>query len=99
MITGEGCEIQSLQQLLPVFNAKATVYVPQTIGARDCSLVTCLGLFYSWKEALNIRKDERISCDMNEMESAVESVTKKSTVDDEGGFTKKLKSILLNNDK
>ncbi|WP_416325039.1 cell division protein FtsA [[Eubacterium] hominis] len=99
LITGEGCEIQSLQQLLPVFNAKATVYVPQTIGARDCSLVTCLGLFYSWKEALNIRKDERISCDMNEMESAVESVTKKSTVDDEGGFTKKLKSILLNNDK
>ena len=29
----------------------------------------------------------------------VESVTKKSAMDDEGGFTKKLKSILLNNDK
>ena len=99
LITGEGCEIQSLQQLLPNFNAKASVYVPQTIGARDCSLVTCLGLFYSWKETLNIRKDERISCDIYEVESAVESVTKKSAVDDEGGFTKKLKSILLNNDK
>ena len=99
LITGEGCEIQSLQQLLPNFNAKATIYVPQTIGARDCSLVACLGLFYSWKEALNIRKDERISCDIYEVENAVESVTKKSAMDDEGGFTKKLKSILLNNDK
>ena len=99
LITGEGCEIQSLQQLLPNFNAKATIYVPQTIGARDCSLVACLGLFYSWKEALNIRKDERISCDIYEVENAVESVTKKSAMDDEGGFTKKLNSILLNNDK
>lgn len=99
LITGEGCEIQSLQQLLPNFNAKASVYVPQTIGARDCSLVACLGLFYSWKETLNIRKDDRISCDIYEVESAVESVAKKSAVDDEGGFTKKLKSILLNNDK
>lgn len=99
LLSGEGCEIQSFQQLLPEFNAKASIYVPQTIGARDCSLVTCLGLFYSWKEALHIRKDERISCDLYEVESAVESVTKKSSNEDEGGFTKKLKSILLNNDK
>lgn len=99
MFTGEGCEIQSFQQVLPNFNAKASIYVPQTIGARDCSLVTCLGLFYSWKEALGIRKDDRISCDLNEVEAVVNSVSKKVNTDDEGGFTKKLKSILLNNDK
>lgn len=99
MFTGEGCEIQSFQQMLQSFHAKASIYVPQTIGARDCSLVTCLGLFYSWQESLNIRKDERISCNLYEVETVVNSVSKKVNTDDEGGFTKKLKSILLNNDK
>lgn len=96
LLTGEGCEIQSLQQLISNLNAPAQIYVPQTIGARDCSFVTCLGLFYSWREQLAIRKDERVSCDMSDVETAVESVGRKNQTDDEGGFTKKLKSILLN---
>ena len=95
LLTGEGCEIQSLQQLIDTLNAPAQIYVPQTIGARDCTYVTCLGLFYSWREQLNIRRDERVSCDMSDVETVIESVGKKAHTDDEGGFTKKLKSILL----
>lgn len=95
ILSGEGLEIQELEKLSATLNAQAQVYVPQTIGARDCALVTCLGLFYSWKSQLAIRKDERTSCDQRDVEKVVESVTKPTTVDDESGFTKKLKSMLL----
>lgn len=96
ILTGEGLEIQEIEKLAKGLNAQAQVYVPQTIGARDCALVTCLGLFYSWKEQLAIRKDERTSCDQRDVEKVVESVNKSSGTDDESGFTKKLKSMLLN---
>lgn len=96
LITGEGCEIPSLVELIASFNAPAQIYVPQTIGARDSAYVTCLGLFYSWKEQQNIRHDDRISCNMNDVEEALQITQKKAVNSDEGGFTKKLKSILLN---
>ncbi len=94
ILTGEGLEIQQIERLAKELNAQSQVYVPQTIGARDCGLVTCLGLFYSWKSQLAVRKDERTSCDQRDVEKAVEGVNK-PTVDDESGFTKKLKSMLL----
>lgn len=94
VLSGEGLEIQELEKRMSDLNAEAQLYVPQTIGARDCGLVTCLGLFYSWKTQLAIRKDERTSCDQRDVEKAVEGVNKPS--DDESGFTKKLKSMLLN---
>lgn len=97
LITGEGCEIQAIEPLLDELNAPWQIYVPQTIGARDCSLVTCLGMFYSWKEQMNIRNDEKTSCAASDVERVVEKVEHKaSSQDEEGGFTKKLKSILLN---
>ena len=97
LITGEGCEIQAVEPLFDELNAPWQLYVPQTIGARDCSLVTCLGLFYSWKEQIDIRNDQRTSCADAEVEQVVETIRRKtSTQDEEGGFTKKLKSILLN---
>lgn len=94
ILTGEGLEIQEIEKMAKELNAQSQVYVPQTIGARDCGLVTCLGLFYSWKSQLAIRKDERTSCDQRDVEKAVEGANKPS-VDDESGFTKKLKSMLL----
>lgn len=93
LFTGEGCEIQSIEQVLDELHAPWSIYVPQIFGARDCSLVTCLGMFYSWMEQMNIRKDERVSCEIEE-ESAVD--VKKKPISDEGGFTKRLKNILLN---
>ena len=95
VLSGEGLEIQEIEKRKGDLNAEAQIYVPQTIGARDCGLVTCLGLFYSWKTQLAIRKDERTSCDQRDVEKAVEGANKPS-VDDESGFTKKLKSMLLN---
>lgn len=94
LFTGEGCEIQSIQQMLDGLHAPWSIYVPQTFGARDCSLVTCLGTFYSWIEQMNIRKDERVSCFIEEESYA--DVKKKPVGSEEGGFTKRLKNILLN---
>lgn len=98
LLTGEGLEIQGIASLLPRLNAPAQIYVPQTIGARDCSMVACLGLFYSWRSQLAIRKDERICSDVRDVEKIVQTATKK-VADDESGFTKKLKSMLLSSDK
>ncbi|MCI8271346.1 MAG: cell division protein FtsA [Erysipelotrichaceae bacterium] len=94
LLAGEGFEIQGLEDLTFMLNAPSQIYVPQTIGARDCALVTCLGLFYSWKAQLNIRRDDRVCCDVRDVEKVVKSASKPST-DDESGFTKKLKSMLL----
>lgn len=95
LLTGEGMEIQEVEKIAGDLNAPIQVYVPQTIGARDCSLVTCLGLFYAWRSQQALRKDERTSCDQRDVEKVVESVNRRSN-DDESGFTKKLKSMLLN---
>lgn len=95
VLTGEGFEIQELDHVISNFNAKAQIYVPQTIGARESTFTTCLGLFYNWKSQMEIRHDKRTSCDMNDVKKVVDGASKAST-DDEGGFTKKLKSILLN---
>lgn len=94
LLVGEGFEIQGLEDLSAKLNAPSQIYIPQTVGARDCSLVTCLGLFYSWREQLNIRSDDRVCCDVRDVEKVVKSASKPST-DDESGFTKKLKSMLL----
>ncbi len=94
ILTGEGLEIQEVETLAKQLNAPFQVYVPQTIGARDCGLVTCLGLFYSWKSQMAIRKDERTSCDQRDVEKAI-GASDKVNGDDESGFTKKLKSMLL----
>ncbi len=94
ILSGEGMEIQEIEKLAKELHAPSQVYVPQTIGARDCGLVTCLGLFYSWKSQMAIRKDERTSCDQRDVEQAVGALGKPHG-DDESGFTKKLKSMLL----
>ena len=51
----------------------------------------------SWKEQQKIRADERVSCAQQDVVASVGSVSRRmKSNDDEGGFTKKLKSILLN---
>lgn len=95
LLTGEGCEIQSINQVLDQLNAPWTIYVPQIFGARDCALVTCLGIFYSWIEQMSIRKNERVSC---EILSDNTLDTQKLPSSEEGGFTKRLKKMLLNSE-
>lgn len=94
VISGEGMNIPILEELLPLFSAPAAAYVPQTIGARDGAFTTAIGMIYNWKEIQTIRKDERISVNRNEMEESVEAI-RKVAHEGEGGFTRKLKNMLL----
>ena len=94
LMCGEGMEIQGLAERMGDFNALAKVYVPQIIGARDCSLAVCLGLFYNWKEQLEIRSDDRICADIRDITNGTQ-IGKRRATDDEGSFTKRLKSMLL----
>ncbi|MEG0313926.1 MAG: cell division protein FtsA [Erysipelotrichaceae bacterium] len=94
IVTGEGMEIHGLENIISKFNSEALVYVPQTLGGRNCSLVTCLGLFYAWKSKIDVYHDERISADLREVDAAINAEHGK--LDTEHGFTKKLKNILLN---
>lgn len=94
VISGEGMNIQVLEQLMDLFSAPAAGYVPQTIGARDGAYTTAIGMIYNWKEILEIRKDERISVNRNEMEESVEAI-RKIAREGEGSFTRKLKNMLL----
>ena len=94
VVSGEGMDIQVLGELMKEFNAPAAGYVPQLIGAREAAFTTTVGMIYNWKEIQQIRKDSRISVNHNEMEESVESINKVAH-DGEGGFTKKLRNILL----
>ena len=94
MISGEGMNIQVLEQLMDLFSAPAAGYVPQTINTRSSVYTTAIGMIYNWKEILEIRKDERISVNRNEMEESVEAI-RKIAREGEGGFTRKLKNMLL----
>lgn len=94
ILTGEGLEIQGIKNLLPQLNAGASVYVPQTIGGRNCALSVCLGMFYTWKTLNEIRLDSRTCAQQAEIEVGIQG--SKTQLDEEHGFTKKLKNILLN---
>ena len=94
ILTGEGFEVQGLSNLLSRFNALASIYIPQTVGGRSCSLSVCLGLFYAWKTANEIRHDSRTCADQGQIEVGIQG--SKNQIDEEHGFTKKLKNILLN---
>ena len=95
ILTGEGCELNALEQLLDELKAPWKIYIPQTIGARDASLTVCMGMFYGWKEMQEIRRDSRISVNPHEVENAL-NIVKPKNEHEEGGFTKKLKNMLLN---
>lgn len=95
VLSGEGMNIQVLEQMLDQFSAPASAYIPQTIGARDGAFTSVIGMIYNWKEIQEIRKDERISVNRNEMEESVEAI-RKIAHEGEGGFTRKLKNMLLN---
>jgi cell division protein FtsA len=53
-----------------------------------------MGLFYGWNEMKAIRKDHRISVNPHEVDNALR-IVKPRNEQEEGGFTKKLKNILL----
>lgn len=94
MIAGKGSNLPVLENMTNAFNAPASVYRVTAIGARDGSFAADLGMSYAWQELNRIRHDDRISVNRNELEESIESISR-YTKDEEGGFTQKLKRVIL----
>lgn len=94
VITGQGTSIPVLALMENAFNAEMSVYHSQTTGARDGAYVCGLGMAYAWNEVNRIHRNEKISVNNNELEESIDSIENRST-QDEGGFTKKLKNVIL----
>ena len=94
VVTGDGCEIVGMKKLLEQLEMDVTIYVPQTIGARNTGLTTCLGMFYAWQSINAIRAKKTICSEPLWIEEAIHNVNGKNN--DEAGFTKKLVKIIMN---
>lgn len=93
IVTGAGVELAGMNEVVKMINEKASIYVPQTIGARDGSLSGVLGMFYAYRDINVIRNSKLLVGD----EQAInESLKVSKSHGEEAGFTKKLKSIILN---
>lgn len=96
VITGQGANISVLAQMEKAFNAPASIFQEQTIGARDGSYVCGLGMAYAWEYANRIHHSDKISVNNNELEASIDSIHSKPANDGiEGGFTQKLKNAIL----
>lgn len=94
VITGKGSNISVLKDMDKAFNAETLIYEEQSIGARDGSYVCGLGMAYAWQDINRIRHSDKISANNNELEASIDSINQQSK-NGEGGFTKKLKSVIL----
>lgn len=94
ILVGEGCEIAGMDDMIYQIAENANIYVPQTIGARDCALTATLGMFYSWREINTIRNNSLIVSSEQAILESLKSVKKNNG--EETGFTKKLMSIIMN---
>lgn len=93
ILTGEGCEIAGMKLLAEQMNLETSIYVPQTIGGRNCALTAVLGAFYAWRDINMIRNNSDCVSELSLIETALQS---KSKEEDEHGFTKKLMKIIMN---
>lgn len=96
LITGEGSFIPALAKLTDQFSADAQIYTVTSIGARQNAFTPALGLAYVYEDISEISGDDQTSVNNNELEESIESITRYAR-DQEGGFTKKLKRVMLSN--
>lgn len=94
IISGKGSNIPVLKEMESAFNAEAIVYETSTIGARDGALIADLGAAYVLRDINQITQDDRISVNNNELEASIDSINQKAKGGD-GGFTRKMKSVIL----
>lgn len=94
LLTGEGSSIPALKNMGKSFNAPADVYTVTSIGARNGAFTVPLGLAYVWEDINTIHSQEKTSVNNNELEESIESITRYAK-DQEGGFTRKLKRVML----
>lgn len=96
VITGQGSDIPVLKSLDSAFSAPASVYSVTDIGARSGAYATALGLSYAWEEMNRIRHEDKTSVNNNELEASIDSISRYEK-EGIGGFTKKLKKVMLQN--
>ena len=95
IITGEGGEMQGLNELLQSsLNCEVRNYIPETLGARNAGMTTCLGLFYAYKDKLPITGYTDNSLDMDAFIQSVSYREKKANTEDT--LTGKLKGMFNN---
>ncbi len=99
VITGEGAEIQGLDSKLRQFmNCEVKKYSCETLGVRSPSYSCTLGLFYAYKDQLEILGNSESSVNLVEFEKAITYVAKPIVAaTEENKFTGKLRSILFDN--
>lgn len=93
VLSGEGCDLCGFDEVAAYIYENASVYIPQTIGARSSALTSVLGMFYAWREINMIRNSQKIVCDER---AIIESIKPKGKNSEDTGFSRKLKSIIMN---
>lgn len=98
IITGEGGEMQGLNELLQSsLNCEVRNYIPETLGARNAGMTTCLGLFYAYKDKLPITGYTDNSLDMKAFMDSVSYRERKPNSEDT--LTGKLKGMFSTSNK
>ena len=98
IITGEGGEMQGLNELLQSsLNCEVRNYIPETLGARNADMTTCLGLFYAYKDKLPITGYTDNSLDMKAFMDSVSYRERKPNSEDT--LTGKLKGMFSTSNK
>ena len=97
VVTGKGSNIPALAQMLDAFSAPAKIYEETSVGARDGALSAVLGSAYALMDINRIRHDDRISVNNNELEASIDQINARAGRED-GGFTRKMKSVVLSDE-
>lgn len=97
VLGGGGGEFFELAELASKrLGCEVTTYIPETMGARSSSLITCLGLFYAFNDACEYTLNDATSVDSFKF---AESVIPSKTKEHEEGFTSRLKGLLFNENR
>lgn len=94
ILAGAGSNIPVLKEMEKAFNAPTSVYRVTSIGARDGAYGVPLGLAYAFEARNAIQKEDKTSVNNNELEESIESIARYGK-EDEGGFTQKLRKVML----
>lgn len=93
VLSGKGADIVGIQSILENINFSSEIYVPSTIGTRQGKYSAVLGSLYCTKKWQSMIGKEEVSVEYSNL------IAREQRREDENAFTKKLKNILLINNK
>lgn len=93
ILCGEGAELMGIDELVgKAFSVTSRSYVPDTLGARNSALASCLGMLYTYKDFSVYRRSFINSVDIFKFEQVIQSKRKKET-SIEDSVTNRFKSM------